>query len=68
MQRNICTLQVPIGSEPEQKFHIIGINPIKLESINQYENEIEQKKRELPHPKFKETFNNFSCIHIKIQT
>jgi len=47
-------LEVPIGSEPEQKFHIIGINPIELESINQYEKQIEQKKRELSHPKFKD--------------
>jgi len=48
-------LEVPaIGSEPDQKYHIIGIKPIELESINQYENQIEQKKRELAHPKIKD--------------
>jgi len=45
-------LEVPMGSE--QKFHIIGINPIELDSINQYEKQIEEKKRELIHPNFKD--------------
>ena len=42
----------------EQKFHIIGINPIELDSINQYEKQIEEKKRELIHPNFKGNYQS----------